>query len=86
MVHEIRQASRVEEANANSIYFLATIGGKGWKIKYDCGVTQTGTSLHECVRYATEGATVPVTVSLTHGIEGHGSACLYGSVADDPQL
>ena len=59
MVHEIRQASKVEEANANSIYFLATIGGKGWKIKYDCGVAQTGTSFHECVRYATEGASLP---------------------------
>jgi hypothetical protein len=65
MLREIRQASKVEEANANSIFFLATLGGKKWKIKYDCGVTQAGTSFHECVRYATEGATLPVTgVSL----------------------
>ena len=59
MVHEIRQASKVEEANANSIYFLATVAGKGLKIKYDCGITQTGTTFHECVRYATEGASLP---------------------------
>ncbi len=61
MVHEIRQASKVEEANANSILFLATLRGKNWKIKYDCGVAQAGTSFHECVRYATEGASLPGT-------------------------
>ena len=69
MLRDVRQASKVEEANANSIYFLATLGGKKWKIKYDCGVTQAGTSFHECVRYATEGATLPVTgVSITREI------------------
>jgi type II secretory pathway component PulJ len=61
MLREIRQASKVEEANANSIFFVATVGGKKWNIKYDCGVTQAGTSFHECVRYATEGATLPGT-------------------------
>ncbi len=69
MLREIRQASKVEEANANSVFFLATIGGKKWKIKYDCGVTQAGTSFHECVRYATEGATLPVTgASITRDV------------------
>jgi type II secretory pathway component PulJ len=61
MLREIRQASKVEEANANSIFFLATLGGKKWKVKYDCGVAQAGTSFHECVRYATEGTTLPGT-------------------------
>ncbi len=81
MLHEIRQASKIEEANANSIFFLATIGGKKWKIKYDCGVTQAGTSFHECVRYATEGATLPGTgASITREVLNETAADLSDPV------
>ena len=54
MVRDIRQATKVEEAKAGAIVFLATIGGKSWKIKYDCGVAQSGTAFTECVRLAAE--------------------------------
>jgi type II secretory pathway pseudopilin PulG len=54
MAHEIRQASKVEKAEAGTIDFLATISGKSWHIKYECGVTQSGTSYDECVRFAAE--------------------------------
>jgi type II secretory pathway pseudopilin PulG len=52
---EIRQASKVEKAEAGTIEFLATIGGKEWRIQYECGVIQSGTEYHECVRKAVEG-------------------------------
>ncbi len=54
MVREIRGATKVEEANANSIVFLAPIAGKSWTIKYECAVAQAGTSYNECVRLAAE--------------------------------
>jgi prepilin-type N-terminal cleavage/methylation domain-containing protein len=57
MTREIRQASSVEEAKPNTIVFLATFGGKYWKVEYNCAVTQT-TSLVECERLAVEGATL----------------------------
>jgi type II secretory pathway pseudopilin PulG len=57
MTREIRQASSVEEAKPNTILFLATFGGKDWKVKYNCAVTQT-TSLVECERLAVKGATL----------------------------
>jgi type II secretory pathway component PulJ len=57
---EIRQASKVEKAEAGTIEFLATIGGKEWKIQYACGVTQSGTEYHECVRKAVEGKANPL--------------------------
>src|SRR2546422_1028993 len=38
MVRDLRQATSIEEANAGSVVFLATIGGKSMKIKYECGV------------------------------------------------
>lgn len=54
MIREIRGATRVEEAKANSIVFLAPIAGTSWKIKYECAVVQAGTSYNECVRLAAE--------------------------------
>jgi type II secretory pathway pseudopilin PulG len=62
MARDIRQATKVEEAKTSAIYFLATIGGKGWKIKYECGVSQSGTSYTKCVRLAAEeGNALPST-------------------------
>lgn len=62
MVRDIRQATAVEEATAGSVKVLATIGAKSWTIKYECGVTQTGTSYTTCVRLAAEvGKALPST-------------------------
>jgi Tfp pilus assembly protein PilW len=64
ITHEIRQASKVEEAKASAIVFLATIGGKNLKIKYECNVTQPGTTYPytQCVRLAAEeGKALPAT-------------------------
>ncbi|MGH2904172.1 MAG: PilW family protein, partial [Solirubrobacteraceae bacterium] len=75
MTREIRQASGnssgvegVEEIKPGSIEFRALIGGKKLKIKYNCevedkgAVTQKGTQLDECVRYAAiEPAALPTT-------------------------
>ncbi len=61
MVREIRQASKVEEAKANAIVFRATIGGKAWRIEYECSSKQSGTTYTQCVRLATEGETLPAT-------------------------
>src|SRR5205807_10149702 len=54
MVRGLRQATKVEEAKTGVGRFLATIGGKEWEIKYDCTVSQSGTSYTECVRLAAE--------------------------------
>ena len=56
MVRDLRQATSIEEANAGSVVFLATIGGKSMKIKYECGVAQPGAaySYKQCVRLAAE--------------------------------
>lgn len=63
MAREIRQASKVEKAEAGTIEFLATIGSAVWKIRYECGVEQAGTEYHQCVRKAVEGSagTLPST-------------------------
>lgn len=62
MVRDIRQATKVEEAQPGAIFFLATIGGKGWKIKYECNVSQSGTEYTQCVRLAAEeGKALPAT-------------------------
>jgi type II secretory pathway pseudopilin PulG len=62
MAYEIRDASKVEKAEFGTIDFLAPIGGKSWQIKYECGITQTGTTYDECVRYAAEeGKSLPTT-------------------------
>jgi hypothetical protein len=62
MVRDIRQATKVEEAKPGAIFFLATIAGKAWKIKYECGVSQSGTSYTQCVRLAAEeGKALPAS-------------------------
>jgi type II secretory pathway pseudopilin PulG len=58
MAREIRQASKIEKAEEGTIEFLATLGSTEWKIKYECGVAQPGTTeYHECVRKAVEKST-----------------------------
>jgi prepilin-type N-terminal cleavage/methylation domain-containing protein len=60
MAREVRQASKVEKAEAGTILFLATINSKNWQIKYECGVAQSGTTYYECVRFAAEeGKSLP---------------------------
>jgi Tfp pilus assembly protein PilX len=54
MVRDIRQATKVKEANAGSIFFLATIGGKEFEVKYECTTAQSGTTYTECVRLRAE--------------------------------
>jgi type II secretory pathway pseudopilin PulG len=66
MVRDLRQATEIVEPTTGSassfIVFLATIGGKKWKVKYECGSTQTGTAYTECVRLAVEeGGSLPAT-------------------------
>ncbi len=62
MAHEIRQASKIEKAEAGTILFLSTISSKNWQIKYECGVAQPGTTYDECVRFAAEeGKALPST-------------------------
>jgi competence protein ComGC len=66
MAHEIRQASKVETAEGGKIVFLATIGSKAWEIEYECGVAQSGTTYHQCVRYAAEqGKSLPASGTPT---------------------
>src|SRR5438105_5965204 len=60
IVREIRHATEVVEPSsggtaASYLVFKATIGGKKWKIKYECNSSQSGTSYTECVRFAAEG-------------------------------
>jgi type II secretory pathway pseudopilin PulG len=62
MAREIRQAYKIEKAEAGTIEFLAQIGTTKWKIKYECGAEQPGTTYHECVRKAVESTgTLPST-------------------------
>ncbi len=62
MVREVRQATKVEEAKANAIEFLGTLGGKKWEVKYECSVSQPSTSDDECVRTAAEeGKALPAS-------------------------
>jgi prepilin-type N-terminal cleavage/methylation domain-containing protein len=61
MVRDIRQATKVKAANAGSIFFLATIGGKEYEVKYECETVQS-TEFRECVRLAAEkGKTLPTS-------------------------
>jgi prepilin-type N-terminal cleavage/methylation domain-containing protein len=65
MAREIRQASEIKTYEAGTIEFLATIGTTEWKIRYECGVQQPGTtySYKQCVRKAVVGSsgTLPST-------------------------
>jgi type II secretory pathway pseudopilin PulG len=62
MARDIRQATKVEEAKSSAIVFLAAISGKSWKIKYECNVSQSGTTYTQCIRLAAEeGKILPGT-------------------------
>jgi hypothetical protein len=74
MIREIRAATKVEEAKASAIVFLAPIGGASWRIKYECVVVQAGTAYNECVRLAAEEGNALPTTGLTVA-----SAILNGS-------
>jgi type II secretory pathway pseudopilin PulG len=56
MVRDIRQATEIKTEGEGAIYFAATIGGKKWQVKYECGVTQAGAaySYTQCLRLAAE--------------------------------
>lgn len=75
MAREIRQASKVEKAEAGTIEFLATIAGSVWQVKYECSVAQSGTSYDECVRFAAEvgkslpSSGTPITRDVINGTE-----------------
>ncbi len=57
VAREIRQASEVKTHEGGTIEFLATIGGKEWKIRYECGVKKSGAEYYECDRKAVETST-----------------------------
>jgi type II secretory pathway pseudopilin PulG len=70
MMRDIRQATEILEpttgAASSYISFLAIIGSTKWKIKYDCSVSQTGTTFTECVRFAAEeGKSFPANGART---------------------
>ncbi len=52
---------RGRRSKANAIVFRATIGGKAWRIEYECSSKQSGTTYTQCVRLATEGESLPAT-------------------------
>lgn len=87
IAREIRQASKVEEAKGNLIVFRATLNGKEWKLKYECSVTQPGTSYTECVRFATEGTTLPSTgTSVMNDITNGASVFTYSPSSTAPTV
>lgn len=62
MARDVRAATSVEEAKASAIVFWGTFSGAKWKIKYDCSVSESGTTYKQCVRYAAkESSTLPST-------------------------
>lgn len=54
MAREIRQASKVEKAEAGTIEFQALIGTSNYYIRYECGVVESGTK-YKCLRSAEAG-------------------------------
>jgi len=79
MVRDIRQATEIVEpstgAASSYITFLATIGGAEWKIKYECSVSQPGTTYTECVRFAAEvGKSFPAKGARTAADVTNGSS------------
>ena len=90
MVRDMRQATKVEaaEAKAGSIVFLATIAGKAWKIKFECGFTQAGTAYNQCERLAAEeGKALPATgpVVATDVVNG-GTVFSYSPSSAEPKV
>jgi prepilin-type N-terminal cleavage/methylation domain-containing protein len=77
MMRNIRQATKVQasEAKAGSFGFSATIGGTAWKVKYECGLAQSGTTYTGCQQLvAEEGKALPpsgpvVAQDMTNGTE-----------------
>jgi type II secretory pathway pseudopilin PulG len=65
MAREIRQASEIKTHETGTIEFLETVGATEWKIRFECGVQQPGTTYtyYECVRKAVIGSagTLPST-------------------------
>jgi len=62
MVRDMRQATKVEQAETGTIVFLATLSGKKWRVKYECGVAQSGTTYTQCARLAAEeGKSLPAS-------------------------
>jgi type II secretory pathway pseudopilin PulG len=89
MVRDMRQATKVEEAKPGKIVFLATIGGKSWKIKYECGVAQSGSpTFTECIRLAAEeGKALPGTGPATARDVLNGSEVFsYAPSTAEPKL
>ena len=87
IVRDVRQATKVKEANAGSIEFLATIGGKELEIKYECATAQKGTTYTECVRLAAEsGKALPTTGPIVATDLVNGSAVFtYSPSAASPR-
>jgi hypothetical protein len=88
MVRDIRQATTIEEANAGSILFRATIGGKTMNVKYECGVTQPSTpyAYKQCVRLAAEvGKTLPSSgPAVTKYVVNSGEVFTYSPDSTSP--
>jgi prepilin-type N-terminal cleavage/methylation domain-containing protein len=61
MARDIRQASKVEKAEAGTIDFLATIGSTNYHVRYECGVVESGTK-YKCVRFSAKvGESLPAS-------------------------
>lgn len=87
MVRDIRQATKVNEAGAGSIKFLATIGGSKLEVKYTCTTAQTGTEFTECVRLAAEeGKALPASGPIVAtGLLNGASAFTYSPSSASPR-
>jgi prepilin-type N-terminal cleavage/methylation domain-containing protein len=61
MSREIRQASKVEKAEAGTIDFLATVGSTAYHVRYECGVVESAPR-YKCIRFASKVAeSLPAT-------------------------
>lgn len=61
MSRDIRQASKVEKAEAGTIDFLATVGSTEYHVRYECGVVESAPR-YKCVRFASKvGESLPGT-------------------------
>jgi prepilin-type N-terminal cleavage/methylation domain-containing protein len=61
MARDIRQASKVEKAEAGTIDFLATVGSTEYHVRYECGVVESAPR-YKCVRFASKaGESLPAT-------------------------
>jgi Tfp pilus assembly protein PilW len=88
MAHEIRQASKVEKAEASTVLFLATVAGKKWEVKYECNVAQSGTTYQECVRFAAEeGKSLPTTgTPIVRDLTNGASVFSYSPTSTSPTV